>query len=292
MKKLLLGAVIVSSLLLVVVVPRVGAESLRVTPLQYTTELKKGEKKKGHVDIANASNETVTVKLYVNGFKQVDNKGNLTFFDDEQLQKGILLDYETAVIGAQQTLRLYFIADGAKLPTGDVFGVIFAETQPVTSRPGTVTTVRVGSLIMLTNGTPGPRSAEITDLSVPFFQVGDTLDGSMTIKNSAPKGSATGFFPQITVEAQPWGGAVRSRGPLIFAGNQRTADFRLSSSQFGFYVVKVKANNAEVSKLVFLMTGWWRVIAPLLAVVLIGGGIAAWKYWLRGKFFKKTRRKA
>lgn len=290
MKKWLLAAVLLGSALLLVTGPSAGAESVRVKPLQYHVELGKGEKKKGFIDVANPGNEPVTVELYVNAFSQQDDQGNLKFFPSEQVAKGLLLDYDSATIGPRQTLRLYFIADGTKLPTGDVFGVIFAETQSA-NRPGVNTSVRVGTLVMITNQTPGPRNAEIAKVDIPFVGLGDSLDGEVTVKNPAPKGSATGFFPEISVEAFPWGSTMRSKGPLIFAGNQRTAEFHLPSNQFGFYVIKVKANDAEVSKLVFLMTGWWRLIAPTLLILLVGAGVLVWKYRLYQKLhFKRSKR--
>lgn len=255
----------------------VGAETLRIQPLQYKTELKKGERKKGHVDVTNPSNEPVEAKFYVEAFRQIDDKGNLAFFKSEQLEKGLLLDYESVTIGARQTLRLFFIADGTKLPTGDVFGAIFAETLPLTST-GANTTVRVGSLVMITNQTPGARAVEITNLSVPFFQVGNTVQGRMMIKNPAPKNAATGFFPMIDINMTPWGGSLKRQGPLIFAGNTRTVDFDIPSNAFGFYEVSVQANNARKTASVFLITGWWQIIALVLLVGFIVLIFAAIRY--------------
>lgn len=254
----------------------VGAESLRIQPLQYQTELKKGERKKGHIDVTNPSSEPVLAKFYVEAFRQVDDKGNLSFFKSEQIEKGLLLDYDSVTIGAHQTLRLFFIADGTKLPTGDVFGVIFAETQPATPT-GANTTVRVGSLVQLTNQTPGPRKTEITALSVPFFQIGNTLQGTMKLKNPAPKDSATGFSPMIDINVAPWGGSLQRQGPLIFAGNTRAVDFDLPSNAFGFYEVSVQANNARGTASVFLITGWWQIIAPALLVSITGAVLFLWK---------------
>lgn len=264
------------------------AESVRITPLEYRTELKSGERKKGFVDITNPSNESVNLKLYVNGFSQVDNKGNLTFFNNEQLSKGLLLDYDSTTLEAQQTLRLYFIADGTKLPPGDVFGVIFAETDPG-DKPGATTSVRVGTLVMITNGTPGPRQAEISQLDVPFWQLGSDLSGEVTVRNTAAKGAATGFFPEISVESMPWGAKSTFTGPLIFAGNARTSDFAVPSNQFGLYTIKVKANNSEATKVVFLMTGWWRVIAPVVCVLVAGAAVVTIKFRLWRKLRFKRR---
>lgn len=244
-----------------------GAESLQIQPLHYQAELKKGERKKGHVDVTNPTDEPVEARFSVEAFRQVDDKGSLAFFKSEQLEKGLLLDYDSVTIGARQTLRLFFIADGTRLPTGDVFGVIFAETQPVTAS-GAKTTVRVGSLVMLTNQTPGSRQAEITDLLVPYFQLGNVVQGTVKVKNPAPKDSATGFFPAITTAVTPWGESVKRQGPLIFAGNTRTIEFEMPSNAFGVYEVRVQANNAQKTASVFLITGWWQIIAP---AVLVGG---------------------
>lgn len=278
MKKLLFfGALLLGGIFVAGHSESVAAESLRIQPLSYQTDLKKGEKKKGFVDIANPSNETVTVNLYVNGFSQINDKGELTFFDSEQIRKGILLDYETAAIGPRQTLRLYFIADGTKLPVGDVFGVIFAETQSA-QRPGTNTTVRVGSLMMITNQTPGPRHAQIEKLDVAPFQLGDGVGGVVAVKNAAPKGAATGFFPDMTVELVSWGGKQSFRGPLVFADNTRTFDFYMPTNLFGFYQVKVKANDAEKTAVIFVMTGWWKMLAPALLAVIVAGAVLLKKY--------------
>lgn len=278
----IVGALTLIGLLVVSGGPSVHAESIRITPLQYQAELKKGERKKGSVDISNPTTETVALKLYVNGFSQVDSKGNLTFFDDEQIKKGLLLDYDSVTLEPRQTLRLFFIADGTKLPPGDVFGVIFAETIPA-DNPGTSTAVRVGTLVMLTNGTPGPRTAEISDVAIPFFQTGDVFSGEVSVKNPAEKGSATGFFPEMTVEIAPWGGRSEFKGPLIFASHTRTFSFEKSSNQFGIYTVKIRANNAEKTVSVFLMTGWWRILVPVILVCLVSMVVVGIKFrpWRR-----------
>lgn len=276
MRKYLLLALL-TGFIAIVIAPPVHADSVRIAPLQYQTDLKKGEKKKGFVDISNPSNENVNVKLYVNGFSQTDNHGNLTFFTSEQMSKGLLLDYDSASIGAHQTLRLYFWADGTKLPTGDLFGVIFAETQSA-DQPGTNTTARVGTLVEIVNQTPGSRHVEIAKLDVPVVQFGDNVGGVVSVKNPAPKTSATGFFPDITVEVALWGSKTEFKGPLVFAGNTRTTGFTVPSNQFGFYEVKVKAADAEASKIVFLMTGWWRIVVPIVIIMIIGSVFLINKY--------------
>lgn len=293
MKKWIVGLVIFTAALGVAYAPVASAESVRITPLQYRAELAQGEVKKGSVDIANPSSETLELKLYVNGFSQVDDKGNLRFFEDEQIKAGLLLDYDTVTLAPYQTLRLFFIADGTKLPPGDVFGVIFAETLAA-NHPGTNTAVRVGTLVMLSNGTPGPRQAKISDLSTPFFQFGDTVSGTAKITNPAPRDKATGFSPEIKVAVTPWGAHTTAVGPLVFAGNSRMVDFEVPSNQFGLYTVSLQAGGDTQSARVFLVTGWWRIIVPIVLVVCIAGVVVCvklqvWRKLRFHRFFSKSK---
>jgi hypothetical protein len=291
MKHFIWLAVLAVGITVVAGAPTVSAETVRIQPLQLQTSLKKGEKKKSFVDITNPAANEVELKLYVSGFKQVNDKGSLTFFDSEQIAAGIKLDYDSVKLGANQTLRLYFLVDGTKLPTGDIFAAIFAQSVPVL-RTGTNTAVRVGSLLMLTNQTPGSRKAEITRLDVPLVQIGDSLRGEMAVKNPAPKGEATGFFPEIRVAVQPWGGVKSFAGPLIFAGNTRTFSFTMPSNLFGIYTVTVYANQATKTTYVFLITGWWRIIAPFILILLIGAAALLWKWRHRRRRLHFWRRRS
>ncbi len=256
------------------------AESIRIQPLKVQSSLKKGEVKKGFVDITNPTASAVTVKLYVNGFRQINDKGDLEFFDSEQLQKGLTLDLSEFTLGSYQTLRLFYTADGTKLPMGDVFAAIFAQTEP-TQKVGAKTALRVGTLVMITNQTPGSRHVEITALDTQFAQFGDRVTGNFLVKNPAPKQSTTGFFPSIKIEIVPLGASISSTGPLVFAGNTRTIDFSIPSNQFGFYSIKVTAADATKGQLIFLVTGWWRLLAPVIMIAAIGGIWIVRKYQAR-----------
>ena len=291
MKKILFTAFIFVSLLTVGSASTSHAESVRIQPLQNQTVLKKAEKKKGFVDITNPGNENADVRLYVNGFKQVDNQGRLSFFASEELSKGIALDFDNVIIGPRQTLRLYYVIDAAKLPTGDVFASIFADTA--TGQGGIArTAIRVGSLMMITNQTPGSRDAEISQLDIPFFQIGDGVKGSVSVKNPALERSATGYFPDMRVEVHPFGGMRDFRGPLIFAGNTRSLNFNLPSNQFGIYAVTVRANNATKTVYVFMMTGWWRIAAPILLIAAIFMVGAVWHLLHRRRHARHSHRRS
>ncbi|HEV7951941.1 MAG TPA: hypothetical protein VGO98_01055 [Candidatus Saccharimonadales bacterium] len=239
--------------------------SLKVQPLQYEESLEKGERKKGFIDVTNPLTQVVKVNFSVEGFRQIDNKGNLAFYQDEQLSEAIQLDYYQFEIPANKTLRLYFIADGTKLPSGDVFAAIFARTANEISS-GASPSVRVGTLLILSNGTPSARNAEITELTASPVQVGASLDGVMTIKNNAPSNTSNGFFPVVTVSVWPFGSVEKVKGPLVFAGNAREVPIHLPSNQLGVYKMSASIGDSHKDVWLLLVTGVWRWILPLLLI--------------------------
>jgi hypothetical protein len=251
--------------------------SLRIQPLQYEESLQKGEHKKGFVDVSNPLPQSTKVMFSVEGFRQIDNKGNLTFYTDDQLRQGIQLDYDTFEIPAKKTLRLYFIIDGTKLPSGDVFAAIFAQTVAdanVTALPS----VRVGSLLILTNGTPAARDAAVVQLTTPLLQIGPTLNGQISIKNTASPQTSNGFFPHVTIRLWPFGPQYDIKGSFVYAGNTREVAFHEANSMFGVYKVSVTVGASHKERWVLLITGMWRWIVPALVVVAVASVMIAYRH--------------
>jgi hypothetical protein len=257
----------------VAVAPTTYAEStLGVQPLQYTESLQKGERKKAFIDVTNPAFQTVTVQFSVQGFKQIDSKGTLSFYDDPKLKEGVLLDYQEKEIPAGKTLRLFFIVDGSKLPTGDVFAAVFAQTKP--DERASVPAVRIGTLLILTNDTPGARDAEVVSFTTPIFNFGTAITGEVKIKNTAPVNTSSGFTPKVDVRMWPFGFEKTLTGPLVFAGNTRTIALDQPGSYFGIYKISVSHGASQKYHWVVLATGVWRwvtlgVIALFLAVIFL-----------------------
>jgi hypothetical protein len=270
MRRWLIGLIAVFGGVFLIVPPANAEPALGVQPLQYTETLKKGERKKAFVDISNPSMQPVTVRLKVQAFKQVDDKGTLSFYDDQKVADGIQLDYQEVEIPAKKALRLYFVVDGAKLPTGDVLAAIFAQTKPDSGAGAPA--VRVGTLLILTNDTPGVRQAEITRFSVPWLQVGAHMSGQVTIKNTAPVGSTSGFFPTVTISSWPFGASTTLRGPLVYSGITRTVPFSESSSQLGIYKITASFGASHKDVWTVIITGVWRWILIGIIVVIVCAG--------------------
>lgn len=276
----LVVAVLVSALLYA---PHVRADPLLgVQPLQYREQLNPGERKKAFIDISNPAPQASTVQFTVQGFRQIDDKGSLEFYDDEQLRNGIQLDYQEVTIPAYKTLRLYFVVDAAKLPTGDIFAVIFAKTKP--EQGIAAPSVRLGTLVILTNGSPGRRDARIEALDVPRVQIGDSLHGAVTIKNTAPAKSASGFFPEIKLSSWPLGPSRVLSSPLVYAGNARTVAFEVPGNQIGIFKLRASYGGSSKERWIVLVTGYWRWVSVAIALVVI---VAA--AWLMRRHYRRRR---
>lgn len=253
----------------------VSALSLKIAPLQYETTLEAGEKKKGYVDISNPETFAVKVNLEVQGFRQISDDGTLEFYDSPQISQGLLLDFEQVTLGPRDAMRVYFLLDGEKLPSGDVFASIFASTEPV-SESGSRQSVRVGTLVMATNGTPAAHTADVSFIDASWLQIGDGLSATLTLSNPEDQREFTGFFPDVTIKAQPYGETV-ARGPLLFAGRSRDVDYRREGSFFGPIFIEAQANGESQSRLIFAVTGYWVWLSPLLTVIITAGVIVFMK---------------
>lgn len=270
-----LGVVLLALSVVCLLPLQVSAIGLGVTPPEYRVTLKAGEKKKGYIDISNPLGEDVKVTTSVQGFRQVDDAGTLQFFDDEKLQAGIQLDLNEFTLGPGEAMRMYFQVDGTKLPTGDVFGSIFFATTPADNVSGVNQTVRLGTLLSITNGTPTARLAEITALKSSFWQLGDTVAGSYTVRNTADPSKTTGFYPTVTISLSPLYSSEQQTGKLVFAGRERSNDFSLEEGmpRLGFYLLKVSYGDSSQQQLVFVATGYWRYIGLALVLGVIGVGV-------------------
>lgn len=256
------------------------AAGLKLAPLEYRTTLKSGEKQRGFVDVSNPTKETLRVSVSTQAFRQIDDNGALEFFDDQRVSSGVLLDLDEFDLGPREAVRMYFVLDGTRLPTGDVYGAIFFTTAPARYRDsGVGQSVRLGTLLSITNGTPGVRSAEVKQLEVSFLQLGEVVRGSYSIKNTGDPRKTTGFYPKVGLRIAPFGKAQQDKGKLIFAGRTRENDFELEAPPFGFYRVTAVYGTSEQSTWVF-------VARPVILVVLAAGILVA------GLFLSMRRRRA
>lgn len=261
---------------LLVVSNATAMPSVTMAPLQYQSQLQKNEVKKGFVDIGNPGNETITMQLQVQAFRQTDDNGSLEFYTDPAYQKAIKLDIETIELKSKEGMRVYFLIDGTKLPKGDVFATIMASTVPKATT-GAAQSARVGTLLIINNDGTGARQAEITQFSVPWLQVGSGIEAQLSVKNTVnTKDKNTGFFPDVIVTTQPYGSKT-VQGPLLFAGRTRAINYSQPGDYFGPIYLKAKVLSSEQGKWIFAVTGYWRWLIPIIIGFIVLG------FWLRSR---------
>ena len=253
----------------------VQAASLQIRPLQYRESLKAGESKKGFVDVSNSSATSVSVELSLQAFRQIDNGERLQFYDSETIRRGILLDLTEVDLGPQEAVRVYFVIRGDILPQGDIFAAIFATTRTEASE-GIAPSARVGTLVIIENTQPGPRQADVTAVRTSLLQFGETINGVVTLRNTADPNKPSGFNPKVQLSLRPIAGtSQRLDAPLIMAGVSRDVPFDLLSNRVGLYRLTAVSGDSSASKWVLLVTGYWRwVVLGLLAL----GGVLAYIY--------------
>ena len=272
MRRLLIGLLLLPLCALIPLAGDAHALGLKIAPLEYRTTLKKDERQRGFIDVSNPSAQAVRVTSSVQAFRQIDDDGGLRFYDDARIEAGIRPELGSFTLGPREAIRVYFTVDGSKLPEGDIFAAVFFSTAPSQPRNGVGQTVRVGTLLSIVNHTPGERKAVITELEVPFFQLGNDIQGSYRIKNT---GNHTGgFYPQVTLAAWIGGGERRQESVLVFGGNTRSNEFELSAG-FGLKRVSVSYGNSERSGWVLLLPPWFIGVAAVLALI-VGVEAALW----------------
>lgn len=268
------------------IAPSARAEtSLEVRPLLVQSVLGSGEKQRGAIDLTNPTRNVLELRLDVQGFSQIDNQGTLSFFDSEQLRAAIKLDYETVAIPAGKTLRLFYLIDSTKLPQGDVFAAIFATA--VEGSTQTSPSVRVGTLLVLTNGTPANHQARIAATDISWLQTTGALHGTIAIENTAPVNTANGFFPEVSVSLWPFGPSKTITGPLVFAGITRMLEIDTFENTVGIFKLTIETGESKTEQLVVMLPPAW--IAGLLAL-LSGVLFVLWRILTRDKRRREKHR--
>ncbi len=263
--------------------PNLSALSIEARPLTYDIQLPSGESNKGHIDVKNTSAEKVRLLTEVQAFRQTDDSGSLEFYDDAVVKSGILPDLSEFELSPGEALRMYFLVDGKKLPSGNVFAAIFFRTVP-TADSGVKNSIRIGTLLSIVNKTPSDNHADIKDFSLPFWQPGGEVKGEFSMTNTSDPTKSTGFYPEVTVTIAPFQAPVTRTSNLVFAGRTRTTELTVPAPHFGLYLVTLSYDSQRVTKLV-LLAAPLELLAAIAALVLIV--IAPIILWRRHRSAKK-----
>jgi len=276
MKKLL-----ASLLLLTALLPAIPAEAdvpgLQVNPLQYEDTLTSGSVRLGYIEVSNPSDTTITLESRVQGFRQKDNAGRLSFFDDPQISDGIKVDLAKFDLGSHEAIRVAFSVDPTKLPKGGVYAVIFFRTLPPAQSANSsyvAESANIGTLLLLQNGGPGVHVGQISHLNLPFWQFGNGITGTLDYRNTDRSTTAVGFKPALTARVFPWGSSPSLATGLVLPSSVRQFAVNRAGSFFGLLPVTLTDAESHQHRTgwVFAVTGWYQ----LLVIILLMTAIVLW----------------
>ncbi len=248
--------------------------TISVSPLKYQDSLTGSTSKLGFVDVSNPSDSTISLKSEVSAFRQINLAGDLQFYQDAAISRGITVSASEFDLGPREAVRVAFTIDPNKLPKGGVYGAIFFATVPKpTSVSGNIImqSAKAGTLLILDNGGAGKKSGTISSLKSAFFQFGNGIKGTIQYANVGEAPRAIAYNPTVSVRAAWWGRRTYLNGPLVFPGNKREFSFSKAGSYVGLIPLLVTDKDTGKShvSLVFAITGYWRVVGLLMLVVII-----------------------
>lgn len=263
--------------------------SLQLNPLKYEENLPDATVRQGFVEVSNPSDTSVTVTTSVQGFKQADLDGNLTFFDDAQLTSGIIPNLSSFILGPREAIRVTFSVNPSKLPKGGVYAVLFFRTQPEAASSNVsylLESANVGTLLLLQNGPAGKVSGEISKLSFPLWQFGNGIKGAITYHNSDRNTGGSAVTPRLSVKIPFFGKGHPSASALVLPQSARNIPIALTGSYLGILPVQVSAEGSpHRTAWIIACTGWY---SYLLLVLMVGG--AALGIWQVVRRIRNSRK--
>jgi hypothetical protein len=245
---------------------RADAVGLQLAPLKYDQTLTAKRIQEGTIDIGNPSDAAVAVETSVQGFRQTNSNGDLSYYNDATLSAAIMPDLHAFNLGPREAVRMTFSIDPNKLPNGGIYAVIFFRTVPVnqSATSSFVTqSARVGTLLILNNGGVAPVGGSIANFGVPQVQLGDGIGGSFDYRMM---NGSVAVSPTLSSRIYPWGKAVTSTNGLVLPGNTRSFKLQRVGSYFGLVPISLTDTRTgqSVTAWSLVCTGWYQTLIALL----------------------------
>jgi hypothetical protein len=246
---------------------------LRLSPLRYDAHLEPGHPKTGFIDASNPTGSTLHLAFQVQAFRQINDRGELEYYNDDRIASAITPAVSEFDLGPREAIRTKFTIDPNRLGPGGAYAVIFLRTVDAATPGHTTTSARVGSLLILDVGTGGTRTGRLTGLSVPRLVFGgNRLTAGVGYANTGHSALALAFAPTLTAQAT-WSPAKHLTGPFVFPGRTRRQSFSLPAvNRLGLVQLSLTdatGHSSPASRWVFLMTGYWTWVFPLLVLALL-----------------------
>lgn len=272
MKRLI--QLITISLLLMPSLALASSPELQVNPLKYVTTMIGPDVQDGYIDVANPSDTQVNIQATVQGFRQDDLAGNLSFFNNQAIQAAIKLSSTQFTLGPQQAVRVPFSVDPRQLPQGGVFAAIFFRTIPPAQSAATSfvsESANVGTLLLLQNGPADARIGRVAKLTMPFLQLGNGLYGTAQYQNTNHSTAPVAFSPALTAKIQPFGKPVHVTGPYVLPGSTRQFQVSRPGSYFGLLPFSLidSSSGATTTRWVLACTGIYAFLLLYLFALIV-----------------------
>lgn len=274
MRRLILGMLIA---LAMAAIPHgaQAAAALKIAPLQYRANIPVDQIQSGVVDVSNPSDGQVEVIAEVQAFRQVDQQGNLQFYDDEALKKAVAIDISNFKLGPREAARISFRLDPRQVGRSGIYGALLFRTAAIDTR-GNISTIqssaRVGTLLIIQAG-EGTQRGQITAARTPLVQFGNALRTNLDYRNVTSDAKAVAFNPSLKIKGGFWGGAQRSDAGLVMPGTTRAIDASRTGNYLGLTPIKIQDQSAEnrpaITTWTFAVTGYWRWLAPTIMALAI-----------------------
>jgi hypothetical protein len=248
---------------------------LRITPLRYDQHLELGRLQTGVIDASNPTGSPVHVVFQVQAFRQTGDRGELEYYNDERIASAITPAVPEFDLGPREAVRTRFTIDPNRLGPGGSYAVIFLRTIDPKADPGQInTSARVGTLLILDVGTGGTRTGRLSGLAAPSFIYGrTTLEADYNYTNTGTGPQALAFAPVLETALGP--DRERHDGRFVFPGRTRSSHSSLAlGSHLGPATLTVRdltGGSAPATRRVFLVTGYWTWLLPLLAALILVG---------------------
>ena len=256
--------------------------ALKLAPLQYRTHLELGAPQTGILDVSNPTGAPVKLQTEVQGFRQTDNDGTLEYYDDERLRAAITPSLGAFTLGPREAVRLSFVVDPNKLGPGGSYGVIFVRTLPSGPAPAQLgTSARIGTLLIMDVAGTGQRQGTVGLTALPAWHYGSApIRVQLTYHNTGTARTALAFAPQLelSLDHQP---AAVVPDPFVFPGRTRTVATSFKpGNRIGLVTVRVgdtSGGSSPVTRRIWLVSGYWTWLLPLLIIIGLGVVIGYWR---------------
>jgi hypothetical protein len=246
---------------------------LKLSPLEIQEHLELGHPKIGYVEASNPTSTTAHITIEVQAFRQINDRGQLDYYNDQRIVAGIVPAQNSFDLGARETVRLKFSVDPNKLGPGGAYGVIFMRVTSGEQAASQInTSARIGTLLILDVAGKGTKSGQLTNVSINHAGYGATQLGiNFNFKNTGSGQSGLAYAPALQFRLG-WSGPYHDvTGPFVFPGRTRVQTINLNAgSHVGLVPFRIEdiGSGHITTRWLFIVSGDWTWRLPIILMLI------------------------